>query len=97
MLEEYDDRGNCIYERDKKGFEKWCWYDKNSNLTYFRNSDGYERRMKCNKNGDITYFKTSDGEEKWYKYDEYRYKTSIPKDEFERIEKEKIINILLSL
>ncbi len=41
-IKEYDDRGNCVYERDSFSYERWREFDGHDNLIYERHEDGTE-------------------------------------------------------
>lgn len=40
MWYEYDDRGNCVYQKNSNGFEAWWEFDNQDRKIGYRNSEG---------------------------------------------------------
>ena len=44
MWYEYDDRGNCVYQKNSNGFEAWWEFDKQDRKIGYRNSEGIAQK-----------------------------------------------------
>jgi len=68
-IDEYDNKGNIIYEKNSDGDEYWYEYDIKGNLIHFKNSDGKERWHEYDDKGNEIHYKSHDSKEKWWEYD----------------------------
>ena len=67
---EYDDKGNLIYNESSNGdWRKWG-YDDKGNKIYYENSDGYWKKYEYDDKGNKIYFEDSDGDWGKYEYDD---------------------------
>ncbi len=44
MWYKYDDRGNCIYQKNSNGFEAWWEFDSHDRKIGYRNSEGITQK-----------------------------------------------------
>ena len=44
MWYKYDDRGNCIYQKNSNGFEAWWEFDSHDRKIGYRNSEGVTQK-----------------------------------------------------